>query len=286
MKKTNALRKIWYNLSANQRFLIRRLYYFPSDFKDTITGNRHKYVAPRGYIYTGSPASSEIYLKQGQQQVGLLKQFIDLKPEDQVLDIGSGVGRTAIALTEYLNEKGGYSGFDAVEEGVKWCNKTIGKDFSNFKFDYVPLDNDLYNKSDKKADDFVFQYEDEQFDKVFLFSVFTHMMVNEIENYLMEIKRVLKPGGMCFTTLFYYNKENENYIASMENFNFPVAKDGYRLMSDKVKSANIAISELKLDAMISASGLTKVATVDGFWNDQDNDKGKVEYQDILVLEKK
>jgi ubiquinone/menaquinone biosynthesis C-methylase UbiE len=284
MKKTNALRKIWYNLSANQRFLIRRLYYFPSDFKDTITGKRHKYVAPRGYIYTGSPASSELYLKQGQQQVGLLKQFVNLKPEDQVLDIGSGVGRTAIALTEYLNEKGGYCGFDAVEEGVKWCNKTIGKDFSNFKFDYVPLDNDLYNKSDIKADDFVFQYEDEQFDKVFLFSVFTHMMVNEIENYLKEIKRVLKPGGMCFTTLFYYNEENENYIASMENFNFPVAKDGYRLMSDKVKSANIAISELKLEAMISASGLTKVTTVDGFWKDKD--KGKIEYQDILVLEKK
>ncbi len=54
-------------------------------------------------------------------------------------------------------------------------------------------------------------------------------------------------------------------------------------MSDKVKSANIAISELKLDAMISASGLTKVTTVDGFWKDKVKDKGKVEYQDILVL---
>jgi ubiquinone/menaquinone biosynthesis C-methylase UbiE len=261
------------------------LYYFPSDFKDTLSGKRHKYVPPRGYIYTGSPANAKLYLKQGKQQFGLLKQFVDLKPEDQVLDIGSGVGRTAIALTEYLNEKGSYHGFDAVEEGVKWCNKTIGKDFSNFKFDYVSLDNDLYNKSDIKADNFVFQYKDEQFDKVFLFSVFTHMMVDEIENYFKEIKRVLKPKGKCLTTLFYYNKQNEDYIATMENFNFPVLKDGYRLMSDKVKSANIAISESKLDEMIAASGLRKVTMEDGFWKDKVNDKSRLEYQDILVLSK-
>ena len=285
MKKTNALRKIWYNLSANQRFLIRKLYYFPADFKDSLTGKRHKYVAPRGYIYTGSPAKADDYLKQGKQQVELLKKFIDLKPEDQVLDIGSGVGRTAIALTEYLNEKGSYHGFDAVEGGVKWCNKTIAKDFSNFKFDYVSLDNDLYNKSDVKADDFVFQYQDEQFDKVFLFLVFTHMMVEEIENYFKEIKRVLKPGGKCFITLFYYNEQNEDFIATMENFNFPVKKDGYRLMSDKVKSANIAISESRLDEMIATSGLRKVTKVDGFWKDKVKSKDRVEYQDILVLSK-
>jgi ubiquinone/menaquinone biosynthesis C-methylase UbiE len=112
------------------------------------------------------------------------------------------------------------------------------------------------------------------------------MMVSEIENYLKEIKRFLKTGGMCFTTLFYYNKENENYIASMDKFNFPVAKDGCRLMSDIVKSANIAISELKLDAMIMASGLIKVASVHGFWRDKVKDNSKVEYQDILVLENK
>ena len=55
----------------------------------------------------------------------MLKQFIDLgglKPEHRVLDIGSGIGRVAIPLTEYLNEKGSYEGFDVVELGVNWCN--------------------------------------------------------------------------------------------------------------------------------------------------------------------
>jgi len=283
MKKTNTLRKIWYGLSANQRFLIRRLYYFPSDLKDSLTGKRHKYVAPRGYIYTGSPASAEAYLKQGEFQVDLLKKFIDLQPNDSVLDIGSGVGRTAIALSYYLNENGRYEGFDAVEEGVRWCNAKIKRDFPNFNFTYVPLDNDLYNKSDIKADNYRFIYDDNSFDKAFLFSVFTHMMPEEIENYFKEIERVLKPGGKCLSTVFVYNDTNEEFIATKEGFNFSVEKEGYRLMSDKVKSANIAISESKLDEMIAGTKLEKVSLIDGFWKDEVKDENKIEYQDMLVL---
>ncbi len=286
MKKTNTLRKLWYSLSANQRFLIRRLYFFPSDFKDKLTGKRHKYVAPRGYIYTGSSANAEEYLKQGEFQLDLLKKFIALQPEDKVLDIGSGVGRTAIALTHFLNGGGGYEGFDAVEEGVKWCNSKIKKDFPNFNFTYVSLDNDLYNKSNIKADNYRFIYENNTFDKVFLFSVFTHMMPNEIENYFKEIERVLKPGGRCLSTVFVYDDENEGFISTKEGFSFSVKKDGYRLMSDKVKSANIAISESKLDEMIAKTQLEKVSLIDGFWKDMVKEDGELEYQDMLVLKKR
>lgn len=252
---------------------------------DTLTGKRHKYVPPRGYIYTGSPANAELYLKQGEFQVDLLKRFIALQPYDRVLDIGSGVGRTAIALTNFLNKDGGYEGFDAVEEGVNWCNSKIKKDFSNFNFTYVPLDNDLYNKSSLKADNYKFIYKNNSFDKVFLFSVFTHMMTGEIENYFKEIERVLRPNGLCLATLFVYNSANESYISTREGFNFPVEKEGYRLMSDKVKSANIAISESKLEEMIAGCGLQKVSVIDGFWKDEIIDGSKLEYQDMLILKK-
>ena len=110
-----SLRKFWYSLSPKHRFLIRRLYYFPADFSDKIQGKRHKYVPPRGSIYTGSPANAEAYVEQGKQQLTLLKQHINLKPNDAILDIGSGIGRTAIALTEYLKPEGSYKGFDVVK---------------------------------------------------------------------------------------------------------------------------------------------------------------------------
>lgn len=284
MKRTEFLRKLWYKLSANQRFIFRRIYYLPIDLFDCITKKRHKYVPPRGYIFTGSPANSNNYLGQGIKQLKLLKKHIFIKPYDCVLDVGSGIGRTAIALTDYLDETGSYEGFDAVERGVDWCNKKIKKDFANFNFTFVPIYNDLYNNSEIKANTYIFPYNDNFFDKVFLFSVFTHMQIDEIQHYLSEIERVLKPSGMCLATLFTYNDDNEDFIANRKDFGFPFLIDDYRLMNNKVKYSNIAVSEKKLDRMIATTNLKKTEFVEGFWKGKAN-KEDVDFQDILILKK-
>ena len=285
MKRTKGLRNIWYNLSSNQRYLIRRLYYFPQDLKDKITGKSHKYVPPRGYIYTGSPASAEKYVEQGRHQVRLLKEFIQLQPDDAVLDVGSGIGRSAIALTEFLNQNARYQGFDVVKKGVDWCNKKIAKDFPNFRFTYVPLFNDLYNQEKNEAVDFVFPYENGLFDKTFSFSVFTHMKISEIEHYFTEINRVTKPGGLSLHTFFLYEDADAQYISSRQHFRFPVDKGNYKLMSEKVESANIAIHKAELKAMAERSGLEIMKIVDGFWKDKVKSSSKIEYQDMVVFRK-
>ncbi|GAA3602142.1 methyltransferase domain-containing protein [Flavivirga amylovorans] len=286
MKKTKLLRKLWYDLSSNQRFFIRRLYYLPQDLFDKITGKTHKYVPPRGFIYTGSPSSAENYLKQGELQLELLKEEINLIPSDSVLDIGSGVGRTAIALTTYINEKGSYDGFDVVKKGIDWCNSGIGTDFSNFNFKYVALYNDLYNTSASSALEFVFPYGKNSFNKIFTFSVFTHMMLEEIQHYFNEIQRVITNNGLCFSTFFLYDSNDEDYIATRKHFNFPVkGDDGFRLMNKNVKSGNIAIHKTKLDDMLKNANLKRVKRIDGFWKDEVRDKSKKEYQDIVVFKR-
>ncbi|MBT7851060.1 MAG: class I SAM-dependent methyltransferase [Formosa sp.] len=284
MIKKNALRTLWYSLSSNQRFLIRKLYYFPVDFYDRLTGNYHKYVPPRGYIYTGSPANYEDYIDQGKHQLGLLKSEIDLKPNDCVLDVGSGIGRTAIALTTYLDTSARYEGFDVVELGVEWCDSKIKKDFPNFNFKYIPLFNDLYNNANLKAKEFIFPYEKNYFDKIFSFSVFTHMQIDEIQKYFSEIQKVLKPNGIAFSTFFLYDDTTENQTQINKEFTFSKKKDGYSLMSDKVKSANIAIHKDKLKTMLEFENLTLVKIIDGFW--KGNQENKIEYQDIVIFKKK
>lgn len=286
MKKTKKLRDIWYGLSSQQRFVLRKLYYLPSDLFDKVAGRTNKYVPPRGEIYTGSPASAKNYIKQGLAQLDLLKEEINLLPNDAVLDIGSGVGRTAIAITTYLNKEGSYDGFDVVENGVEWCNEGIGKDYQNFNFKYVPLFNDLYNTSELKAADFIFPYQENSFSKVFSFSLFTHMQIEEIQHYFTEIEKVLKPGGICFSTFFLYNSMNEEYISNRDHFSFPYQKEGFRLMNEDVKSGNIAIQEDNLKGMINNSNLEFVKIVDGFWKDDVRDNSKIEYQDIVVFKKR
>ncbi len=266
-------------LSPKMRLFIRRIFYLPSDILRSITGKRHKYEPPRGSIYVGSGD----FIKQGIHQLSLLKVHIMLKPDDAVLDVGSGIGRTAVAMTEYLSGKGRYEGFDVVEKGVKWCNKKIKSDFPNFNFVYVPLKNDLYNQSTGNAENFKFPYEDHSFDKVFLFSVFTHMSVNETGNYLREIKRVLKSGGLCLSTFFVYTSADEDWIANNNHFSFPVRKENYRLMSDEVQSANIALNEELLNELIKQAKLEKLKTVHGYWKERQSKRDDNDFQDILVL---
>lgn len=283
MKKTEHLRNLWYSLSANQRFLIRRMYYLPIDLFDKLTGKTNRYVPPRGMIYTGSSISAKAYLQQGINQLELLKSDIDLKPIDNVLDIGSGVGRTAIALSTYLNKNGSYEGFDVVKKGVDWCNSRLGEDYSNFNFKYVPIFNDLYNTSKEKAIDFKFPYKENSFNKIFSFSLFTHMQVDEIQHYFTEIEKVLQPDGLCFSTFFLYDDTDEDYIAKRNHFNFPHKKDQYRLMHENVKSGNIALHKDKIKLMLKNANLECVKIVDGFWKDEIRDKTKKEYQDIVVF---
>ncbi|MEL6925652.1 MAG: class I SAM-dependent methyltransferase, partial [Bacteroidota bacterium] len=241
------MRKIYYSLSPELRLTARKVLFAPLDFWESVTGRRHPYQPPRGAIYIGSGD----FIAQGKHQLDLLRRYAELQPEHAVLDVGSGIGRTAVALTDYLNSEGRYEGFDVVEQGVRWCQQKIGRDFSNFKFRYVPLHNDLYTSTGQRAAQFSFPYADNQFDCVFLFSVFTHMQLEEVAHYLKEIGRVLKPGGRCLSTFFYYNDACEAQISAGNNgFFFPEKRDTYRLMDAKVKSANIAFHESVLKEML------------------------------------
>jgi ubiquinone/menaquinone biosynthesis C-methylase UbiE len=215
--------------------------------------------------------------------------FAGLNSGHNVLDIGCGIGRTAVALKSFLNPNSKYEGFDVVEKGILWCQKNISKDFPNFNFKYTPLNNDLYFLTDKKADRFNFPYNDSEFDTVFLFSVFTHMQPLEVQNYLNEIRRVLKANGKCLTTAFVYDETIEAFIASENSkFLFPFNKDGFRLMNEKVPSANIAFSENKFNQMLKESGLKLVDQINGTWKNSDitNAANQLQsFQDVLVFEK-
>jgi SAM-dependent methyltransferase len=276
------LRSIYYALSPNMRLLVRKVYYYPIDLWKGIANKRNKYEPKRGDIYTGSGD----FITQGIHQLELLKNYVQLNPNATVLDVGSGIGRTAVALTNYLSEEGNYEGFDIVEKGVKWCLETITKDFPNFNFKYIPLHNDLYTETMGNAEKFTFPYADNTFDVVFLFSVFTHMQPEEVQNYLNEISRVLKPKGKCFSTFFIYTSDNEKILAfNNPKFTFPIERDNYRLMDAKVKSANIAFNILKIENMLLTNDLKIVNHVLGYWSNIVTINDHNDYQDIVVFVK-
>ena len=276
------IRTIYYSLSPNLRLTVRKIVYFPIDLYENIFHKRQKYVPKKGDIFIGMGD----FLNQGKQHLTLLKNYANLKPSDTVLDVGSGIGRSAVALTNFLNKEAKYEGFDIVFKGVDWCTKNLKPDFPNFNFTHVPLNNDLYSLTDKSANDFKFPYQNDTFDVVFLFSVFTHMQEAEVTNYLSEIERVLKPNGTCLSTFFTYDLADETHISdSNSNFNFPFKFKNYRLMNEKVPSANIAFSNDFINSVATKSNLKIVNKVLGYWNTNRKNDTLNDYQDIILFKK-
>lgn len=275
-------RSIYYALPPKLRYILRRCYFLPSDLFRSIAGKTDPLVPPQGMIFIG-PGD---YKKIGQHYLEVFKQQCGLQPNHRVLDVGCGIGRIAGPLTGYLNEQGSYDGFDIVETGIQWCKKNIQSRFPNFKFIYTPLKNDLYNlDATTQAASFRFPYENEQFDLVVLTSVFTHMMPEDMEHYLAEISRVLKPGGKCLATFFILNCDSENYMQHRPNFRFEHHFGNYSLMDPKVKEANTAFQESYLHRVISDCGLSINKKLYGYWSGRPKSES-FDFQDTLVLDKK
>ncbi|WP_312991199.1 class I SAM-dependent methyltransferase [Chryseobacterium flavum] len=272
----SALRSYYYKLPPGLRLLGRKIYYFPIDLYEGLTGKRSENEPKKGDIYVGSSD----FIPHGIRQMNVLRKYIALSNTDHVLDVGCGIGRTAVALTGFI-DKGRYDGFDAVEKGIIWCNKNIHKKYPNFNFKFTPIYNDLYNTFSQKAENFTFPYDKAVFDKVFLFSVFTHMQIPEIKRYLSEISRVMKTDGQCLATFFLY----DNSKTEGGSMHFPHQYDGYKLMDEKVTAANIAVSISLLHQMAYDAGLHVTTIKEGFWRTDVEKEGADEFQDIVVFNK-
>ncbi|MEE8119042.1 MAG: class I SAM-dependent methyltransferase, partial [Gammaproteobacteria bacterium] len=136
-----------------------------------------------------------------------------LKPSDSVLEIGPGIGRFALPITQFLQPDGYFKGLEILPQAVKHCDYHIGSRYKNFEMFLVDVSNRMYNKSGKiTAAEYRFPFESSEFDLVYLQSVFTHMMFPDVKNYISEISRVLKPGGRCIATYFLLNDDTRQLI--------------------------------------------------------------------------
>ena len=274
------LRQLYYALSPKLRRTARRVYYFPIDIWDTLAGNRDELQPPRGMVFTGGGD----FRQQGQEFLEHFKNLGNLQPHHRVLDIGSGIGRMAIPLTKYLDKNGRYDGFDIVQEGVEWCQKNVAAKYPNFHFQQVHLKNDLYSDEGESAAYFVFPYENKTFNFSFLTSVFTHMLPEQVDNYLKEIARVTVQNGRCLATFFLYNPAILDRIQDKGAFSFQYDYGHYRLMDEAVQSANVAFEVNYLKEIAAKYGLKIVSINHGFWSGLPKE-ACLNFQDIVILEK-
>jgi len=201
------------------------------------------------------------------------------KPADRVLDIGSGIGNLALALAPDL--QGSYDGVEIQPEAVAWCRQAITPRHPNVRFHHADIFSGAYNPHGRlTASTYRFSFPDASFDFVYLGSVFTHMLPEDVAHYLAEIARVLALGGTCAASFFLLNDERRPDVEAGRSFlRFPLVEDSgrARLHDRERPEAAVAIEETFVVGAYARAGLRIERIRRGdWWN------GRADDQDVVT----
>lgn len=217
-----------------------------------------------------------------------LKNNIGIESDYNILEIGCGIGRDAIPLTKIISPQGSYIGIDIIKPSIDWCSANISQRHPNFKFIHFDVKDQLHNPSGKSLmKDYRLPCADSSIDRIFMWSVFTHMFENDIVHYLKEFKRVLKKGGSILATCFIVDEEilraarKVNLTPYALKFEHPYGK-GCFVNDISVPAGAVAFTEMKLIELINKSGLKLVPPIlTGQWWGKNNGGGYG--QDAVIL---
>jgi SAM-dependent methyltransferase len=137
---------------------------------------------------TGSPGFAA-FIDGGREHAGQLRGALELlgrRPEEfsSVLDYGCGSGRVLVPFIEGWPGTAGFAGSDVDAEAVAWARA------------HHPGARWEVNRSRPPL-----AFADDSFDLIYSVSIFTHFDEGHQLEWLDEVRRVLRPGGLALLTV-------------------------------------------------------------------------------------
>jgi SAM-dependent methyltransferase len=211
--------------------------------------------------------------QRGQRQLELLQRF-GLQPTTRVVEIGCGIGRLAHAANSFLDSRGSYTGFDVQPAPIAWLNENYAPFLPNFRFDVVrplghrPTATRRGLRRIKPVDHTSgrLPYDDDAFDFVCAFAVFTRMSLPEIKRQLAEAARIVRAGGVGVFTINAVAELDERPLDINGRPYLPFDEGIYSAFPDNPRKFALAFDEDFFESILRTEGWTLVQRLEGAWH--------------------
>jgi len=127
-----------------------------------------------------------------------LQEKAGLGPGSRLLDWGCGAGRLAIGIKHVLGHVRDYHGIDTQRPLVRWARRNLADEWTRFTF--VDAHNERYNPDGTRSHRI--PRRPGSVDVFHAYSVFSHMVAEDVAGYSVTIARLLAPGGRAWVTAF------------------------------------------------------------------------------------
>ncbi len=163
-------------------------------------------------LIVGDSIGEEIKIEKFEEvkkdQADALSNILNISKADTVLDLGCGIGE----ITKHIAEK---------------CKIVYALDISKKMLEYAKKRNDIENiiygkcnginlkqiiieekKNTHQVKKNIIEFKENLFDKGYAGSLFFHLQIHEIYNYLKELKRILKPRALFYFEILDLKNDN------------------------------------------------------------------------------
>ena len=163
---------------------------------------------------SGPFTSKDQFINSSLNDFKSLLRMTSITPGHNVLDYGCGLGRLCVPLRPYLSDGGSYVGIDTDRAATEYLND-LHPD-QDFAFHHVDIFSQMYNREGQPIKKALRKAKlDNKVDLAFLFSVFTHVLPDDVAPLLKFLAKNVKKGGQIFATFFILNDASKHGIAAV-----------------------------------------------------------------------